>query len=106
MRTPNTLIKYTEISGPPESTLHQCTGALNVHSSLHQCIFSAALKIPSSLCSVLHCKYPETTLNPHSTSIGESYLYKYTHPAYRPIGLLQAKVVAPPTEPLVHLALT
>ncbi len=48
----------------------QCTGALNLHSIQLQCIFSAALNIPSSPRSVLHCRYPETTLNPHSTSTG------------------------------------
>ena len=48
----------------------QCTGALNLHSSQLQCIFSAALNIPSSPRSVLHCRYPETILNPHSTSMG------------------------------------
>ena len=49
----------------------QCTDALNLHSSLLQCIFSAALKIPCSLHLVLHCRYPEATLNPQSTSMGD-----------------------------------
>ncbi len=43
-----------------------------------ECIFSAFQGplnlhcIPSSPHSVLHCRYPETTLNPHSTSMGEN----------------------------------
>ncbi len=32
--------------------------------------FRSALNIPNSLRSVLHCRYLETTLNPHSTSMG------------------------------------
>ena len=32
VHTPNTLIKYTEISGPPESTLHPNQGSCSAHS--------------------------------------------------------------------------
>ncbi len=46
------------------------TLCLSIDTHILQCIFSAAPNIPSSPRSVLHCRYPETTLNPHSTSMG------------------------------------
>ncbi len=90
VRTLNTLIKYTcpELCSAYterstflpkvvqmcwKSPQWQCTDALNLHSSQLQCIFSTALNIPSNPHSVLHCRYPETILNPHSTSMGDSY---------------------------------
>ena len=47
-----------------------------------------ALNIPSSPRSVLHCRYPETTLNLHSTSMGVSIFFPIAHkgPKWNPMG--------------------
>ncbi len=84
------------IAGPPETALNLNQGSFSAHSYYPDQInwnfrapcfypgsslslqptagyFQSALNIAStrSLHSVLHCRYPESTLNPHSTLIGD-----------------------------------
>ncbi len=83
------------IAGPPESTLHPNHDSCSAH------VFS--VKIPSSLRSVLHCRYPETTLNPHSTSMGVHYKVAFKTAC---LGSVHFVLVGHPTlsEQLAHSA--
>ena len=59
---------YAEVSSV---TVYGCTESTLQPTAVY---FQSALKIANSLHSVLHCRYPEITLNPHSTSMGVNSL--------------------------------